>query len=39
METIGITSGQQRIQVLGFADDLNTVKGSIEDIWKEQLKF
>lgn len=32
LETIGIMVGQQRIQVLGFADDLNLIlESSIED--------
>jgi len=30
-ETTGITIGQQRIQVLGFSDDLNILKNSLED--------
>ncbi|KAL4132173.1 hypothetical protein QTP88_009380 [Uroleucon formosanum] len=31
METTGITIGQQRIQVLGFADDLNILENSLVD--------
>lgn len=31
METTGVAIGQQHIQVLGFADDLNILGNSIED--------
>jgi len=31
IETTEITIGQHRIQVLGFADDLNILENSIED--------
>ncbi|XP_050531445.1 uncharacterized protein LOC126900059 [Daktulosphaira vitifoliae] len=34
METTGIAIGQQLIQVLGFADDLNILENSVEDTEK-----